>query len=50
MVTWVLTEEPTVEVGRAIEVIENRLGQDPDKVQWICAHLPASEVTEPIQD
>jgi hypothetical protein len=50
MVTWVLTEEPTIEVARAIEVIEHRLGEDPDQVQWICAHLPASEVTEPIQD
>jgi hypothetical protein len=47
MVTWVLVEEPTFEVARAIEIVEHRLGADPDLVQWICAHLP---VNEPAQD
>ena len=40
MVTWVLVEEPTFEVARAIEIVEYRLNSDPEAVQWICAHLP----------
>ncbi len=47
MVTWVLVEEPTFEVARAIEIVECRLNSDPESVQWICAHLP---VVEPAQD
>lgn len=47
MITWVLVEEPTFEVARAIEIVEYRLNSDPDAVQWICAHLP---VVEPAQD
>jgi hypothetical protein len=47
MVTWVLVEEPTFEVARAIEIVEYRLNSDPESVQWICAHLP---VVEPAQD
>ncbi|MGZ4104845.1 MAG: hypothetical protein ACXVQ6_10710 [Actinomycetota bacterium] len=47
MVTWVLVEEPTFEVARAIEIVEYRLDSDPDLVQWICAHLP---VAEPAQE
>ena len=47
MVTWVLVEEPTFEVARAIEIVEYRMDSDPDAVQWICAHLP---VVEPAQD
>ena len=43
MVTWVLAEEPTYEVARAIEIVEYRLGEDPDMVQWICADLPVNE-------
>lgn len=47
MITWVLVEEPTFEVARAIEIVEYRLNSDPEAVQWICAHLP---VVEPAQD
>lgn len=44
MVTWVLVEEPTFEVARAIELVETRLGCDPDDVNWICADIEATEV------
>jgi len=47
MITWVLVEEPTFEVARAIEIVEFRLNSDPEAGQWICAHLP---VVEPAQD
>lgn len=46
MVTWVLAEEPTWEVGRAIEIVEARLGADPEQVMWICPERAA----EPAQD
>ncbi|HVL31987.1 MAG TPA: hypothetical protein VM600_00215 [Actinomycetota bacterium] len=45
MVTWVLTEEPTYDVARAIEIVEARLGSD-EEVMWLC---PDAEV-EPVQD
>jgi cation transporter-like permease len=47
MVTWVLADEPSWEVARAIEIVEQRLGCDPDDVTWICADVP---VIEPAQD
>ena len=43
MITWVLVDRPTVEVARAIEIVENRLGCDPDDVVWICADAPVAE-------
>ena len=49
MITWVLVEEPTPEVGRAIEIIEHRLGCDPDDVTWICSDVPVIEI-EPAQE
>jgi len=45
MVTWVLTEEPTEEVARAIEIVEARLGSD-QEVMWLCP----GPIAEPIQD
>jgi len=45
MVTWVLTEEPTAAVRRALELIEERVASDSD-VMWLCP----SEAVEPIQE
>ncbi|MFA5890988.1 MAG: hypothetical protein WDA27_08575 [Actinomycetota bacterium] len=45
MVTWVLVEEPTPEVARAIEVVEARLGST-EEVMWVCP----GPVVEPVQD
>lgn len=45
MVTWVLTEEPTAAVRRALEIIEERVGSD-GEVMWLCP----SEIVEPIQE
>jgi|GEM_PF-2799835 len=47
MVTWVLVEEPTPVVALAIEIVETRLGCDPDDVTWLCADAPT---VEPAQD
>jgi hypothetical protein len=44
MVTWVLTEEPSPAVRRAIEIVESRLSSDADVI-WVCP----SEV-EPVQE
>ena len=43
MITWVLADRPTAEVARAIEIVEYRLGCDPDDVTWICADAPVAE-------
>lgn len=45
MVTWVLVEEPTEEVVRAIEIVESRLGSE-EEVMWLCP----GPVSEPVQD
>jgi hypothetical protein len=45
MVTWVLTEEPSASVRRAIEMIEERVASDAD-VMWLCP----SESVEPVQE
>ena len=45
MVTWVLMEEPTAAVRRAIEILEERVASDAD-VMWLCP----SEAVEPIQE
>lgn len=45
MVTWVLTDEPTWDVARAIEVLEARMGSDAE-VMW----LAPGPVQEPVQD
>ena len=45
MVTWVLMEEPTEEIAKAIEIVEARLGSD-DEVMWLCP----GPVAEPVQD
>jgi hypothetical protein len=42
MVTWVLTEEPTFEVARAIEIVEARLGST-EEVMWLCPDAVATE-------
>lgn len=34
MITWVLVEEPTLNVERAIQVVESRLGSD-GEVSWV---------------
>lgn len=44
MVTWVLTDEPTDAIARAIEIVERRVGNDePDEVSWMCADVPSIE-------
>jgi hypothetical protein len=49
MITWVLAEEPTEDVARAIEIVEARLGSNADDVIWVCpAELP--ELPERVQD
>lgn len=50
MVTWVLTQEPTFEVARAIEIVENRLGCDPDEVTWICSDVFPALESEPASE
>jgi len=45
MVTWVLTEEPTFDVAKAIEIVEARLGST-EEVMWLCPDAFA----EPAQD
>ena len=45
MITWVLAEEPTEEVARAIEIVEARLDST-EEVMWVC---PA-DVVEPATD
>lgn len=45
MVTWVLMEEPTEEIAKAIEIVEARLGSN-DEVMWLCP----GPVAEPVQD
>lgn len=52
MVTWVLAEEPGWEIARAIEIVEHRLGCDPEEVTWLCADVPVIDVhvTEPVQE
>jgi hypothetical protein len=45
MVTWVLTEEPTAAVRRALELIEERVNSD-SEVMWLCP----SEAVEPVQE
>ena len=45
MITWVLAEEPTEEVAKAIEIVEARLGSDQD-VLWVSP----GPVSEPAQD
>jgi hypothetical protein len=44
MITWVLVQEPTAAVRRAIELLEERVGSDAD-VMWLCP-----EAQEPVQD
>ena len=46
MITWVLAEEPTEDVARAIEIVETRLGST-EEVMWLC---PAELAPEPAQD
>ncbi|HEX9776253.1 MAG TPA: hypothetical protein VGB83_11845 [Actinomycetota bacterium] len=45
MVTWILADEPSWEVARAIEIVEARLGND-DDVNW----LAPGPVVETVQD
>ena len=45
MVTWVLMEEPTAAVRRALELIEERVQSDAE-VMWLCP----SESVEPVQE
>ena len=44
MITWVLTQEPTAAVKRALEILEDRVGSDAE-VMWLCP-----ELTEPVQE
>jgi hypothetical protein len=44
MITWVLTQEPTSAVKRALEILEERVGSDAE-VMWLCP-----ELTEPVQE
>ncbi len=43
MITWVLAQEPTASVKRALEVIEDRVGSDLE-VMWLCPEI--SEVQD----
>ena len=45
MVTWVLMEEPTEAVAKAITIVEARLGSE-QEVTWLCP----GPLAEPIQD
>lgn len=44
MITWVLAQEPTAAVKRALEILEERVGSDAE-VMWLCP-----ELTEPVQE
>ncbi|MCA1833075.1 MAG: hypothetical protein ABR548_15805 [Actinomycetota bacterium] len=44
MITWVLMEEPTSAVKRALEMLEERVGSDAE-VMWLCP-----ELSEPVQE
>ena len=44
MITWVLTEEPTEDVARAIEIVEARLGST-EEINWM-----APVIGEPVQE
>jgi hypothetical protein len=44
MITWVLTQEPTAAVKRALEILEERVGSDAE-VMWLCP-----EIAEPVQE
>lgn len=46
MVTWVLVQEPTIEVAHMIEVLESRIGTDPDEVTWMCADFPVESIQD----
>lgn len=46
VVTWVLAEEPTWDVARAIEIVEHRLGCDPDDVTWLAPDVPAIDLAD----
>lgn len=39
MITWVLTEEPTEQIARAIEIVEARLGST-EEVNWMAPIMP----------
>lgn len=43
MITWVLIEEPTPSIERAIQVVENRIGSV-GEISWV------SPVIDPAQD
>jgi len=45
MILWVLTEEPSEQVGAAIEIVEARLGST-EEVSW----LAPGPVAEPVQE
>lgn len=44
MITWVLTQEPSASVRRALEMLEERVGSDAE-VMWLCP-----EIAEPVQE
>jgi len=43
MITWVLTEEPTEQVARIIEILEARLDSS-EEVNWL------APIADPVQD
>ena len=43
MITWVLVEEPTPAIERAIQIVESRIGSE-GEVSWV------SPVIDPAQD
>ena len=43
MITWVLVEEPTLNVERAIQVVESRLGSE-GEISWV------TPIADPAQD
>ena len=45
MITWVLVEEPSAAVRRAIEMLEDRVGSEAE-VMWLCPDM----IDEPIQE
>lgn len=47
MITWVLAEEPTWDVARAIEIVEARIGSDGD-VDWLAPGPVIEHIDIPI--
>ena len=49
MITWVLVDEPTADVVRAIRVVEARVGSD-GEVSWVSPVVDVVDIADPNQD